>query len=92
MVYSALVFLPSILDLDFVYRPSYEIHTTPVHCAVDTPTHHHYRRAGNLDAAEASCSACLAAWPAFAKGQLKMAQILRARGMSAQVTENEKMR
>ncbi|CAM9323791.1 unnamed protein product [Scytosiphon promiscuus] len=41
-------------------------------------------QAGDLDAAEASCAACLAAWPGFASGHLKMAKILRARGLSQQ--------
>lgn len=40
---------------------------------------------GNLNAAEASCAACLAAWPGCASGHLKMAKILRARGLSQQV-------
>lgn len=40
---------------------------------------------GNLDAAEAGCAACLAAWPACSSGHLKMAKILRARGLSQQV-------
>ncbi|CAM9569488.1 unnamed protein product [Ectocarpus sp. 6 AP-2014] len=39
---------------------------------------------GNLDAAEAGCAACLAAWPRCASGHLKMAKILRARGVSHQ--------
>eukprot|EP00752_Nemacystus_decipiens_P001527 g1497.t1 len=41
-------------------------------------------QAGNLDAAEAGCAACLAAWPGCASGHLKMAKILRARGLSRQ--------
>ncbi|CAN0392079.1 unnamed protein product [Ectocarpus sp. 12 AP-2014] len=39
---------------------------------------------GNLDAAEAGCATCLSAWPRCASGHLKMAKILRARGLSHQ--------
>ncbi|CAM9691891.1 unnamed protein product [Ectocarpus fasciculatus] len=39
---------------------------------------------GRLGAAEAGCAACLAAWPRCASGHLKMAKILRARGVSHQ--------
>lgn len=41
---------------------------------------------GNLEAAESECAASLAVWSGFASGHLKMAQILRARGASEQVS------
>ncbi|CAB1097788.1 unnamed protein product [Ectocarpus sp. CCAP 1310/34] len=44
----------------------------------------HAGQVGNLDAAEAGCAACLSAWPRCASGHLKMAKILRARGLSHQ--------